>query len=114
MSDLPIIEAKPEVLTEVRIRQFYRKLDGGIEVVPTIVLWTKAGAVPMELSEAIERLETAVVEGKFGAARPMTAGEAHDLVAGEVYAGNQAARVGHTSLQILRGNGNAQEKPNGA
>lgn len=95
----PVLQAP--IYTEVRMRQFYRTLDGGQEVLPSTVFYVPLGGVMPDLASMAQQIADAVMSAVQAGVRPMGRDELRAFIRAEITSASSAASSGKASWQAL-------------
>ncbi len=80
------VPGEPKVFTEVKVRQFFRALDGGVEALPATVFFIEGTEVPVDLKAVIVQMTDAIKENLGGSVRPMSLDEVKAYLLTEITA----------------------------
>lgn len=97
MMEVPKL-AEPVIFTEVKVRQFFRTLDGGQEAIPATVFFLENGVSDVSIEQLAAKMTDAVRKQLAGSVRPMSREEITAFVMTEITAFSIAAANARGSL----------------
>jgi hypothetical protein len=102
---MTVPNGEPKVFTEVKVRQFFRALDGGAEAIPATVFYVEGTEIPADLAALVAQMTDAIKTNLGGSVRPMSLEEVRSFVMTEITAHSIAAAQAKGSLMAINAAG---------